>query len=184
MDTTYKYPLEEQFIKALATIRTNQFSKLTQKQAEAVVATLQARESHVVGSKFGWSFAKETDELTKVLPFYIGAFNTIDRDVDEVVSRTEFNGWLVEPKIEHREEGVHWSSTTIAAVDDSQPAYSKKGLEDQMPAIMKRIYNNHFQSQGRQTMNLRDFVQHLMTVLVEDGRAKAEQLMGLEGGGA
>lgn len=170
-------------MKALASIRTNQFSKLTQKQAEAVVATLQARESHVVGSKFGWSFAKETDELTKLLPFYIGAFNAIDRDVDEVVARNEFNQWLIEPKIEHRHEGVRWSSTTIGAVDDSQPAYSKKGLEEQMPAIMKKIFHNHFQTQGRQTMNLRDFVQHLMSVLVEDGRAKAEQRAGLQSGG-
>jgi len=183
MDVTYGFKLDEQFVKALATIRTNQFSKLTQKQAEAVVAMLQKRESHVVGNKFGWSFARETDELTKLLPFYIGAFNAIDRDVDEVVSRAEFNSWLIDPKIEHRLEGVRWSSTTIGSVDESQPAYCQKALEDGMPSVMKRIYNMHFSGLGRQTMNLRDFVQHLMTVLVQDGQARAEQNAGLQSSG-
>jgi len=57
MDVTYKPVLSKEVEKALKTLRTNPFSKLTQKQAEAVVAVLACA---LFGAACGNELTKET----------------------------------------------------------------------------------------------------------------------------
>merc|ERR1719230_40170 len=117
MDQTYKPVLTKEFEKALAALRRSPFSRLTQKQAEAIVAVLASRENASDQNRFGWSFANEMDELTKLLPFMVGAFNVMDRDCDEVVSKDEFAGWLQAPLIEHQTQSSCWSASDLTAVE-------------------------------------------------------------------
>merc|ERR1712118_536363 len=100
---------EKDFDSALMTLRACPFSRLTQKQAEAMIGQLASPEVSGSTSTLSSSFAKEMDDLTKVLPFAIGAFGAIDRDVDEIVSKEEYDAWLGAPRIEHRTEVTHWA---------------------------------------------------------------------------
>mmetsp|Transcript_25387 Transcript_25387/g.73276 ORF Transcript_25387/g.73276 Transcript_25387/m.73276 type:complete len:179 (-) Transcript_25387:52-588(-) len=172
MDATYKPLLTKEFEKALQVLRTNSFSKLTQKQAEAVVAVFASRETPGEGNAFGWSFASEMDDLTRVLPFLVGAFNTIDRDCDEVVSREEFDFWLHVPRVEHRTEVGQWDAAELAEIEAGLPVYCKRGLDgpDGLVKTMQRVRALHFEEGGRETMSLRDFVHQSMKAIVEAKR--------------
>jgi len=169
MDKTYKPVLTKEFEKALAALRKSPFSRLTQKQAEAVVAVLASRENVRDENRFGWSFASEMDDLTRLLPFMVGAFNVMDRDCDEIVSRDEFSGWLQAPVIEHQIEGSNWSASDLPTVEASLPSHCKRGLDgpDGLVWVLRRGFQLHFEDAGRTTISLRDFVQVMMTVTVE-----------------
>mmetsp|Transcript_13471 Transcript_13471/g.36299 ORF Transcript_13471/g.36299 Transcript_13471/m.36299 type:complete len:187 (+) Transcript_13471:78-638(+) len=174
MDITYKPVLTEEFRKALNALRSRPFSRLTQKQAEAIIAVLASRESAGEDNRFGWSFAAEMDDFTRLLPFAISAFVAIDRDCDEIVSKEEFEAWLQAPQIEHRIETSRWSAEAIPAVEDSLPTYCKRGLDgpEGLVRIMRCIRKQHFDEDCRNTMALRDFVFATMKVLVEERRGR------------
>lgn len=172
MDLTYKPVLTQEFEKALATLRTCPFSRLTQKQAEAVVAVLASREdaSHV--NPHGWSFAQEMDAFTRILPFLISAFNAIDRDADEVISKLEFDDWLENPQLEHQMEEHQWGAAGLREVEASLPRSCKRGLDEPggLAHLMREVHRLNFQDGFRDSMSLRDFVHLTMTVTAEARR--------------
>eukprot|EP00929_Paragymnodinium_shiwhaense_P085108 TRINITY_DN45567_c0_g1_i1.p1 TRINITY_DN45567_c0_g1~~TRINITY_DN45567_c0_g1_i1.p1 ORF type:complete len:229 (+),score=70.32 TRINITY_DN45567_c0_g1_i1:71-688(+) len=180
MDATYKPVMTQEFRKALEAMRSSRpFSRLTQKQAEAVVAVLASREEVGEGSRFGWSFATEMDDFTKILPFAVSAFVCIDRDCDEIVSQEEYDAWLQAPELEHRVEISRWSSAAVPDVEESLAAYSKRGLDspqDGLVWLLRAIFQRHFdQDKGmRNSLNLRDFVHAVMGVVVEARKQKTQ----------
>merc|ERR1712150_48673 len=148
----------------------------TQKQAEAVVAVLASRESPHEERSFGWSYATEMDDFTRMLPFMVGAFNAIDRDCDEVISREEFNVWLQSPLLEHHIEGSNWSTADLQTVEASLPAQCKRGLDspDGLVNMMRRVRALHFEDGGRSSISLQDFVHMMMKVTVEVRKNEAQ----------
>mmetsp|Transcript_76299 Transcript_76299/g.223691 ORF Transcript_76299/g.223691 Transcript_76299/m.223691 type:complete len:178 (-) Transcript_76299:150-683(-) len=173
MDKTYKPVMTQEFEKALATLKTCPFSRLTQKQAEAVIAVLASREDAGHSSSFGWSFAQEMDEVARMLPFAVSAFNAIDRDADEVVSKEDFDRWLENPRLEHRKEGGQWSSADLGEVETSLLAHCKRGLDGPggLHRMMSEIGRMNFEDGLRASMSLRDFVHLTMRVIVERKKA-------------
>ncbi|CAK0808804.1 unnamed protein product [Prorocentrum cordatum] len=151
------------------------FSKLTQKQAEAVIAELSSREDHGASNRFGWSFAPEMDDFSRLLPFMVMAYNAIDRDSDEIVSREEFDEWLEKPTLEHQTEGTKYSSERLEVVEASLPGYCKRGLDgpDGLVSKMRRARALHFEEGERSSMSLRDFT-HLMMKVTVEGRRPAQ----------
>eukprot|EP00931_Biecheleriopsis_adriatica_P114963 TRINITY_DN90828_c0_g1_i1.p1 TRINITY_DN90828_c0_g1~~TRINITY_DN90828_c0_g1_i1.p1 ORF type:complete len:174 (-),score=37.86 TRINITY_DN90828_c0_g1_i1:18-539(-) len=162
MNLTYKADLDQEFQKALSTMRRDPFARLPQKQAEAVVAALASRETP---DESGWTFSNRIDSFTRMLPFIIGAFNAIDRDCDEVISAEEFHSWMRNPGVEHRDEDAHWKLTSLANVEASLPALCPKGLDGPqgLVVLMEHIKHHHFKA-GRSTMTLSDCVLASMTV--------------------
>eukprot|EP00927_Polykrikos_kofoidii_P081271 TRINITY_DN78504_c0_g1_i1.p1 TRINITY_DN78504_c0_g1~~TRINITY_DN78504_c0_g1_i1.p1 ORF type:complete len:217 (-),score=43.81 TRINITY_DN78504_c0_g1_i1:77-727(-) len=177
MDVTCKPVLTAEFQKALTALRTRPFSRLTQKQAEAIIAVLAHRESPNQASQFGWSFAEEMDDFTKILPFAVSAFSAIDRDCDEIVSREEFEAWLQAPQIEHRTEISQFGADNLPSVEESLPSHCKRGLDgpNGLAKTMRRIRVLHFDIDGRSSLSLRDFVLATMKVVV-DARKGGDEL--------
>mmetsp|Transcript_110331 Transcript_110331/g.329925 ORF Transcript_110331/g.329925 Transcript_110331/m.329925 type:complete len:178 (+) Transcript_110331:98-631(+) len=173
MDRTYRPVMTQEFEKALATLRTCPFSRLTQKQAEAVIAVLASREEPSDSNYFGWSFSQEMDEFARILPFSVSAFNAIDRDADEVVSKEDFDEWLQNPRLEHRKEVGQWGSAGVGEVESSLLAHCRRRLDapDGLHGLMSNIGALNFKDGLRTTLSLREFVHLSMRVIVEAKKA-------------
>mmetsp|Transcript_10900 Transcript_10900/g.22269 ORF Transcript_10900/g.22269 Transcript_10900/m.22269 type:complete len:178 (-) Transcript_10900:97-630(-) len=176
MDKTYKPVMTREFEKALTTLKTCPFSRLTQKQAEAVIAVLASREDACHSNYYGWSFAKELDEFARMLPFTVSAFNAIDRDADEVVSKEDFDKWLEDPRLEHRKEGGQWGSADLGEVEASLLAHCKRNLDapEGLLKTMSEIRRLNFEDGLRESISLRDFVHLAMRVIVEAKKVELE----------